>query len=176
MNLNLEDKVILITQDQRGICQYIFNVLTQEGAQPFIVNHQDLNNFEGYQMDAIVNISDGLQNTIVPLEMLNPAFETPFTLIHIKPAHLLSFKLETDTPLHFNTAAQALPQSLGLKTNTIVYPTHHEHNSPKAMISQIANTTAFLLSNRSKPMKHQTIFIDEGLPVHYNNHMLHQLN
>lgn len=179
MNLNLEDKVILITQDQGHICQQIYNVLTQEGAQPHIVKPQDLNRFKGYQIDAMVKISDGPQHSTAPLETLsrlNPTFETPFTLIHIKPEQLLNFKLETDTPLHFNSTTQAIPQHLCLKTNTIVYPTYYEHNSVNTIISEIANTTAFLLSNRSKPMKHQTIFIGKGLGIPAHNHLLHQVN
>lgn len=179
MNLNLDDKVILITEDQRGICQHIFNVLTQEGAQPFIVNPRDLKNFEGYQIDAFVKISDEQQHALMPFEalsLLNQPFKTPFIHIHIKPEQLFRFKLETDTPLHFNTSACSVPQPLCTKTNTIVYSTSFEHNSVNTIISEIAHTTAFLLSPRSKPMKHQTIFIGKGLEIPSHNHLWHRVN
>ena len=177
MNLNIQDKVILITHDQRGICQYISDTLRQEGALPFIIKHRDFNDFEVNKIDAVVDIVDLHENMISPLDKLSHINSlTPFKLIQIRPEHGLSFKLETDTLLEYTTTTKITTEAACLKTNIIVYSTYFDDNLLKTLMNEIAYTTTFLVSNRSRNIKQQTIFIGQGVPIGSNNHILHQVN
>lgn len=192
MDLNLQEKVILITQDDLGICEQIFKVLKKEGASPVIIckhilgdtthKHHDsrLSLKNNYALSGFINIEETNRDidpndNLIFLDYIYKSkhvLEDSFPIINIKDPATLSLKLETYKcdNLTLNMLSPILNKSTKFKINTIAFTANPGSlpKNDKFMINgkvkkEIAYLSAFLLSAKSNHLKGQSIYINSNL-------------
>ncbi|WP_298288794.1 hypothetical protein [uncultured Lutibacter sp.] len=205
MDLNLQDKVVIITEDIYGVCNQIARTLKSERACPIIINANnlsDLNNnikkiynipSKNVVIDALINIVDDdkankykklLQHFYQDFDLKN-ILSNNFSIINLgfhSSLKIIRDSYETEV-IDFDKKDAAIECFFQFKKNTVIFP-KFDNFIPTSELgrvkvksnkdsdltkSQVANTVAFLLKEKSKQILNQIIYVDNGLHLFDND-------
>lgn len=185
MDLNLQNKGVILSAYTAGIGQQIKKTLNNEGAT--VIKNNNENSFEyidhkAIKICALINLlennnSGNYEDLLLSLYDSN-RLANNFTIVNIGTQSSLGIKGDSyeNEILNFGKNTKALEQRLKLKTIMIVHPEYDIvnrknkengnticlDNFTQATNDRIADTVAFIISEKSNLNNGQIIFIDKG--------------